>query len=128
MGYNGNGGRAYRNIALSGTIPDQHAGLGVLAFDFAGLQNGPSDGLALVDAMGTIVQLISYEGRFAATDGPANSLDAEDIQVKETGSTAVGESLQLRGTGSRATDFDWKGPTAATRGVINVGQVFVDES
>lgn len=128
VGYNGNGGRAYREIALSGTIPDHHAELGVLAFDFAGLQNGPSDGLALVDARGTIVQLVSYEGRFTATDGPANGVDAEDIQVRETGSTAVGESLQLRGNGSRASDFDWTGPTAATRGVINVGQVFVDES
>ena len=89
------------------------------------LQNGPADGLALVDPTGSVVQLISYEGRFTATDGPANGIDADDIGVSESGSIPGGQSLQLTGSGCRAEDFRWVGPEATTRGEINTGQTFV---
>ncbi len=36
----------------------------------------------------------------------------------------MGQSLQLTGTGTRAGDFTWTGPAAATAGSVNAGQTF----
>jgi len=71
--YNGADGAAYDTRALSGTIPNQQAGFGTLAFTYAvnGIQNGSPDGIALVNGA-TVVQFLSYEGTFAATDGGAD--------------------------------------------------------
>ena len=60
-------------VSLSGVIPDQEGGKGSISFDFDAMQNGPADGVALVDDGGqvielfyrmTIWQLDSYFGRF----------------------------------------------------------------
>ncbi|MEE8170864.1 MAG: endonuclease [Phycisphaerae bacterium] len=124
VGYNGTGGRSYRTVPLFGTIQVQQNGLGVLAFDFGGLQNGEADGVALVDNGGNLIQLISYEGHVTADDGAADGAVSTVIGVEETGATPVGHSLQLTGTGRRASDFQWIGPFAATRGQVNTGQEF----
>ncbi len=124
IGYNGNGGGGYKTVALSGVINDQGSGFGALSFDFSSMQNGAPDGLALVDATGTVVEFLSYEGSFTATDGPAVGLVSTDVGVAESSSTPVGDSLQRTGTGSIGTDFSWTGPTAASPGAINAGQSF----
>ena len=69
--YNGNGGAVYDDRTLSGTIPNQDAGVGALAIRYAtnGLQNGP-DGIALVDPVGATVQFLSYEGVMAGRRRP----------------------------------------------------------
>ncbi|MFN2218955.1 MAG: hypothetical protein ACK2UA_10145, partial [Anaerolineae bacterium] len=72
--YNGNGGALYNTISLSGSIPDAGDGFGVLDYPTIGLQNGPPDGVALVDGTDTVVQFLSYEGSFTAVDGPAAGL------------------------------------------------------
>ncbi len=59
-----------------------------------------------------------------AGDGPAGDVISTDIDVRETGTSPVGHSLQLAGQGVRAADFHWTGPTTATRGSINADQVF----
>lgn len=64
-----------------------------------GIQNGSPDGIALVNGT-TVVQFLSYEGTFAAVDGPASDMTSVDIGVSEPGSTPIGFSLQLRGTGT----------------------------
>ena len=124
--YNGSNGSVYDTLALSGTLADEAGGYGFAVIDLAtnGLQNGSPDGLALVDDAGAVVQFLSYEGTLTAVGGPADGLTSTDIGVAETSSTAVGESLQLTGTGTVAGDFTWTGPLAATSGAVNEGQVF----
>lgn len=122
--YNGNGGASYGTAhTFAGAIPDEGDGAGAVWVDVAGLQNGAPDGLALVDADGGVVQFLSYEGSFSAVDGPAIGLTSTDIGVSQSSSTPVDQSLQLAGTGSTAADFTWSTPAAASRGLINAGQI-----
>jgi len=123
--YNGNGGGQYSTTTLAGTLPAMQSGYGVLSFATSGLQNGP-DGIALVrDSDASVLQFLSYEGTITATDGPAIGLTSVDINVAQTSSTPVSESLQMCGSGSNSTDFGW-GATATTAsfGSINSCQSF----
>jgi endonuclease I len=124
VAYNGSGGASYSTLNLSGLLPDTQGGIGILDFAFAGLQNGSPDGLALVDDMGGVLEFISYEGSFTASDGPAMGMDSTDIGVLEVGPTPVGDSLQRGGTGVTAVDFAWQMPLAETRGDVNANQTF----
>ncbi len=123
--YNGSGGTSYGTTTLSGTIDDEGgSGFGAVSFLISGIQNGAPDGLALVDG-GSVVQFLSYEGDFTATDGPANGMMSTDIGVSEPGNTPVGQSLQLTGTGDMYAEFTWTGPAAESPGDINAGQTFM---
>ena len=122
--YNGNGGGTYATIPLGGTLTDAGEGFGFTSVDTPGLQNGSPDGVALVDASGALVQFLSYEGSLTATNGPANGQTSTDIGVSEPGSTPIGQSLQLTGTGTTAGDFAWASPADATRDAANTGQTF----
>ncbi|TMP79371.1 endonuclease I [Pseudoalteromonas phenolica] len=123
VAYNGNGGAAYKTISLSGTLADQQSGFGTKFFAISGLQNGGPDGIALVDNTGKLVQFLSYEGTFTATDGAAQGQSSTAIPVSETSSTAVGHALQLTGSGSKYSDFTWQ-VTASTYNQVNSGQSF----
>lgn len=120
--YNGNGGGSYATIALSGTIVNQQNGMGCRAFAAAGMQNGAPDGLALVDAAGTVVEFLSYEGAMLATSGPASGRQSVAIPTIEDESTPVGFSLQRQGTGRSGSAFTWSAPLAMTLGTVNAGQ------
>ena len=122
--YNGNGGTTYATLSLSGVIPDQNGGYGTLEFPQSGIQNGAPDGFALVDPASAVVQFLSYEGTFTATDGPASGLTSTDIGVAESSSTPVGDSLQLTGTGTAYADFTWAEASPETFGAVNTGQNF----
>ena len=122
--YNGNGGSSYDTVVLSGVIPDADNGYGVIAFAQSGIQNGGPDGLALVDPLGVVVQFLSYEGSFTAVGGPADGMVSEDIGVAESGSTPVGYSLQLAGTGTAYSQFSWQTPMTDTFDAVNTGQSF----
>ncbi|HEY6179682.1 MAG TPA: Ig-like domain-containing protein, partial [Kofleriaceae bacterium] len=113
--YNGNGGASYNTQSLSGTIPATCDTRGVIVINYPtnGIQNGSPDGMALVDASGAVVEYLSYEGVFAATNGPANGLTSTDIGVSEAGTEAVGQSLQRNGDGT------WSGPIGNTFGACN---------
>src|SRR5262245_35760837 len=117
--YNGNtpaNGLVYTSPAgpgpLSGVIPNQQNGFGTLSFTYAsdGLQNGPSDGFALVNPANVVVQFLSYEGSMTAGNGPAAGMTSTDIGVAEGAATAVGFSLQLAGAGTTYEAFTWAGP------------------
>ena len=125
VGYNGNGGVTYHTEPLTGTLADQGGCVGSLAFAIAGLQNGGPDGLALVAPGGAVLQFLSYEGSFAAANGPALGLTSVDIGVLEDSSTTSGQSLQLTGSGAASGDFTWQAPQAETPGGPNAGQAFV---
>jgi len=124
--YNGSNGASYNTLNLTGSLPDQCSGLGTrfISLPANGLQNGAPDGLALVDAGSNVVQFLSYEGSFTATNGLASGLISTDIGVAESSSTLPGQSLQLTGTGQFAEDFSWTGPVADSFGDCNAGQVF----
>src|SRR5699024_530854 len=79
--YNGSGGTTYGTDALPTPVPD--AGVVVVDYPTNGIQNGSPDGIALVDADGAVVELLSYEGELTATDGPAAGLTSTDIGVAE---------------------------------------------
>ena len=113
--YNGNGGASYDTKTLSGTIPATCGARGVLVINYPanGIQNGSPDGMALIDATGSVVEYLSYEGVFAATNGPANGLTSTDIGVSEAGTEPVGKSLQRHGDGT------WTAPIDNTFGACN---------
>ncbi len=127
--YNGNGGVSYLSKTLDAfMVGNTTDGFTFYYYDFTadgGLQNGFPDGLAL-SYQGTLIpgQFLSYEGSFTATDGPANGVTSTDIGVTESSATAVGESLQLGGTGTSYDAFTWQSPLAETSGAINNNQFF----
>jgi 5'-nucleotidase len=115
--YNAGGtipGQSYDTDALSGTVTDQQDGwgTGVLSYPSNGVQNGAPDGVALVNN-GTLVEFLSYEGSFSATNGPANGIASTDIGVLEVGTEPTGLSLQ------RLENNTWTGPAAHTSGTPN---------
>jgi predicted extracellular nuclease len=124
--YNGANGLAYDTDPLSGVIPDQENGFGTLFISYPtnGIQNGSPDGLALLDASSNIIQFLSYEGTFTAVDGPAAGMTSTDIGVSQNGSGAVGNSLQLKGSGAVYEDFTWAPEEPNTFGAVNTGQSF----
>lgn len=99
--YNGTGGALYGTTPLVGLIPGQCEGRGtmVVRYPANGLQNGPSDGFALIDASGSVVEFLSIEGTLTATDGPAVGVTSTDIGVSEPSTTPLGQSLQRRPDG-----------------------------
>jgi predicted extracellular nuclease len=121
--YNGSNGEAYRTEDLGGVLGNQSGGYGFVAVDTPGLQNGGPDGMALVNGT-TVVQFLSYEGSFTATDGPADGQGSTDVGLTEGSGTAVGASLALTGTGTAAGDFTWAVDGDDTPGTVNNGQAF----
>lgn len=122
--YNGTGGASYATIPLGGLLSNQCDGFGTLVVPATGIQNGAPDGLALVNGT-TVVQFISYEGAFTASNGPAAGLTSTNIGVSENGSGPVGQSLRLAGTGTDASDFTWRTSAPASFGQCNPGQTFL---
>ena len=106
----------YDTKTLSGTVPASCGTRGVIVQTYPsnGIQNGDPDGFALVNASGTVVEFLSYEGTFTAANGPAAGMTSTDIGVREDGTTTpVGHSLQ------RLPDGTWTGPLANTFGTCN---------
>ncbi|UOB18675.1 T9SS type A sorting domain-containing protein [Abyssalbus ytuae] len=122
--YNGNNGTEYDTYTFSETITDAGNGFGFITVPFSAIQNGTPDGMALVNASAEVVQFLSYEGTFTASEGPANGLTSEDIGVSEPSDSPVGYSLQLQGEGTIYSDFTWAGASASTYGAINNNQIF----
>ena len=120
-------GTIYSTVNLSGVIPNQLNGFGTLFFTESGIQNGPADGLALVDNLDNLKQFLSYEGTLVAVEGTAAGLTSTDINVTESDAdTPIGNSLQLKGYGTTYEDFEWQGDSVAnTYGAVNTNQVFI---
>ena len=126
--YNGSDGAQYDKDALGAVIDDEGTGYGAISISYAtnGLQNGVADGIALIDASGTVVQFLCYEGTVTATSGAASGLTCTDIGLSEDGSTPIGHSLQLTGGPAFVYEgYSWSGPSAASPGSLNSGQTMV---
>jgi len=124
VAYDGSSGSPYAALPLAGLVPDLGSGFGVVAVAAPGLLD-TLGGLALVDALGATVELISYEGSFVATSGPAAGMTSVDIGVSEASTTPSGMTLQKTGSGNEGADFTWSGPGRGSPGAPNAGQVFV---
>ena len=124
--YNGSNGRRYMSWDLSGSFGDQQAGFGALGFTGSGgLQNGGSDGIALVNDSGNLVQFISYEGELTAENASAVGTMSIDVGVFESPSTPIGSSLQLSGSADSSEGFTWV-LGQSSFGIFNVDQVYLD--
>ena len=122
--YDGSSSLSYGTINLTGVIPNQQGGYGTMHFPRSGIQNGPNDGLALVQ-YGEVIQFLSYEGTVTGGDGPALNMPSTDIGRSQPGTEAAGLSLQLQGSGYRYEDFTWSSASVTeTPGLVNVGQTF----
>lgn len=119
--YNGSGGGMYQTVPLAGVVTDEGCGYGAQAYAISGIQNGAPDGLALCDGA-SVVQFLSYEGTFEATNGPADGMTSVDISQSESSSTPVGYSLQLSGSGYQYSDFSWAGEATNSFGTLNASQ------
>ncbi|CAN0459660.1 unnamed protein product, partial [Hapterophycus canaliculatus] len=125
--YNGNGGSSYNTINLSGNIDDEGNGFGAISVSATGIQNGGPDGIALMNGA-TVIEFLSYEGAFTATNGPANGITSTDVGVSENSGTTAGNSIQLKGSGSVAGDFTWTAPSSDSPGDLNDGQTLIGAS
>ena len=97
-----------------------------------GLQNGPNDGIGLVNPNNECAEFFSYEGDLTASAGTGigggsacDGQEGTDIGVFEQNSSE-NDSLQRTGQGYYANDFAWVGPVTASGGFINNDQVFDD--
>ena len=104
MFYNGSGGALYDSVTFSGTIPATCGARGVISVARAGIQNGDPDGMALIDASRNVIEFLSYEGTFTATNGPANGMISRDIGVREAGTETDGQSLRRNSAGTWFSD------------------------
>ncbi|MEO1518573.1 MAG: T9SS type A sorting domain-containing protein [Bacteroidota bacterium] len=102
--YNGSNGTQYDTDAVPACVTVQSCGATgdgcflLINYPTNGIQNGGPDGIALVRDDNTVIEFISYEGTFTATNGPANGLTSTDVGVSETSSTPIGNSIQRTGT------------------------------
>ncbi len=124
--HNGSGGASYNTKNLTEfTVGATVGNFTIYHFIYPtdGIQNGAPDGMALVYSGSVIAgQFLSYEGAFTAVGGPANGLLSTDIGVSEGGTTPIGFSLQLSGTGTLYSSFTWQSPADDTPGQLNNGQ------
>jgi hypothetical protein len=119
--YTGSNGTVYSTENLSGSLPDEGNGFGAISISISPIQNGAPDGIALV-CDGEVLDFISYEGTFTATNGPANGVESVDIGVEENSDTPVGASLGLVGSGFTRDAFTWDVFDDDSPGTLNVGQ------
>lgn len=125
--YDGNGGAAYNTTALSGNFSATCGARGVIVVNFPntasgtvqnamGLSSTTADGWALVNALGQVTELKSYEGTFTATGGPAGGLTSTAIDADESTAppAAPRRSIQRAGNGV------WFGPALDTFGACNL--------
>lgn len=125
--YNGGSGNSYGVHELSTFTLDNTAASGhrIYSKAISGIQNGGSDGIAIIHD-GTVLQFLSYEGTLTAMSGPASGITSTDIGVSQSSAQQAGQgSIGLTGAGSGPGDFTWtrfSGPF--TKGSLNNGQSF----
>lgn len=117
--YNGSNGTTYDSVAEADWEEGASVVLGGESFTIfsalnPGIQNGGPDGLA-VGIDGTLVEFLSYEGTFTATDGFANGATSTDVVASEGGGTPEGSSIQRTDAGFILTSG------TNTRGAANPG-------
>jgi uncharacterized protein len=125
--YNGATGAVYTTpsapVLPEVTAPIDTPAVAVVEYPVNGLQNGGAanpepDGLALVRGGTQVLEFLSYEGSFTATDGPAAGMTSMNIGVVEAGTEPAGQSLSRVYDPAQDT-LVWSGPATATKGAVN---------
>ena len=112
--YNGGNGAVYHTASLADyDVSSSADGFDFYVIDDIQLQDGSPDGMALAYD-GTVIEFLSYEGTFSASNGTAEGLTAYDIGVSEPEFGLAGYSLQ------RNSDGTWFDPSPETRGESNL--------
>ncbi|WP_369254643.1 ExeM/NucH family extracellular endonuclease [Geodermatophilus amargosae] len=123
--YNGGTSGANRGAAAQydlGALPAVTGpAAAVVDYPVDGFQNGPYDGLALVDPTGSVVEFLSYEGVITAAPGTAAAgMTSTDIGISEAGTETPGRSLSRTSTSATDTSGSWAlGDNS--KGVVNGG-------
>lgn len=120
--YDGNRGILKRTRTMTGSLTDQIDGFGFMSVQVR-LDNN-KDGIVLVSSTGEVLEFLSYEGQFTASDGPADRMESIDVGVEESSSAQSDFSLQRVGAGCEGSSFTWVAPQANTRDLPNTGQSF----
>lgn len=103
------------DLDLSNTGMDVTGTSGTFYLFNTSLQNS-TEGLALVDGSGTVIQFISYEGTITAADGPAMGQTSTDVGVSQSNTTTpVGASIEFNPNTST-----WFSQDNATPGNVNL--------
>ena len=113
--YNGNGGASYNDTAVTGLTKTTDGTFDYYVWPVSGIQNGSPDGIAL-SRDGEVIEFLSYEGSFEATDGPAAGITSTDVGVSEPGSAAIGSSIQRSDDGESWTFTDGTNTSGAANG------------
>lgn len=133
--YNGNAGSAAvvydtLNLADDFTRAGSSNGFDLHVIDLpeGGLQNGARDGFAVVDkGTSQVLQLVSYEGTFTASNGPAAGMTSVAVGPVQSTSTPLGSSIGLTGSGGGHPAFTWAASIGTnTKGSPNSGQTFAN--
>jgi len=120
--YDGPGGVVYDSLTLLGFSTGVSAN-GYTLYHFTYAPNSIDDGPAgfALSHSGALIQFLSYEGSFTATEGPASGHTSVDIGYSEDGTDPV-SSLGLTGTGSQYADFSWTKFQTPSRSTFNLNQ------
>lgn len=107
------------NPTITGIIPQSCGTRGVLVFDYPsnGIENGPSDGFALVNPTNQVVELLSFEGVLTVAGAPtvanpAGGMTSVDVGVSEPGNVN-GTSIK------RQVDGTWTVSAPSSFGTCN---------
>ena len=100
--YDGSSGQVYYTGSPSEAkrFYDAESSLAFLVWDISGIQDGGPDGIVLYQNDGDVIEFLSYEGTFTASDGVAESLLSTDIGYSENGMANDEISLQRVGVGA----------------------------
>ncbi|MEO7176997.1 MAG: T9SS type A sorting domain-containing protein, partial [Saprospiraceae bacterium] len=120
--YRPSDGKVYYTLALSGSIPNQSNGKGVLSFAF------PSE--TIINGIGAIclvqgsavMDFIAYGSSFLAVNDAAIGTTPVNIGITESDAGPNTVSIQRTGNGRLANTFAWTGPAASSAGSLNTGQ------
>lgn len=116
--------------SLSGARGSGGVGYASVTYATEQLRNGARKGFMLIDPVGNVVQLISFEGQFtmAPNQGAGRrllrSVTTAAVQQGNATLDPLRSSLQLRGNGCRYEDFTWERTTVDTQGRVNAAQTF----
>jgi DNA/RNA endonuclease G (NUC1) len=104
--YTSPGNPSLSGVVIPATSSCGSRGVVVLSYPQDGLQNGASDGFALLNKSGAVVEFLSYEGTITAAAGtPAAGETSTDVGVSESGSEN-GTSIK-RVYNSATKTFTW---------------------
>ena len=108
--YNGNGGTNYYPETLDNLTRTCDASNCYYVYEPNDIQNGDPDGIALSGPFG-LIEFLSYEGTFTATDGIASGILSVDVGVSETNSSDVNGAIErsLVGAWSLSATSNTKG-------------------